>query len=385
MKMLQSVVKNAIWIYCIINIFLFSCFATPFQNTSSNQTDQKLNDIKSAIVSTQSEINQFNKKRKALENKLKKDDLAISSIAQRINKNNNAQNNIKKELTVLLNNKKQLTKEQKQQEHILSKQLRSSYSSGHHDYLKLILNQEDPASVQRILTHYKYINDARIKDIKSFQTTINQLVTIENTHKNKVATLANVMESLAQDKTALEANKKNRSLTIASLNTQQLNKKQQLRELLSQEKNLTNALQSLLLKVQPKKSLNGLAKVKRKLSWPVPGKIKHRFGTQKHGYIKWKGVLKQAPLGTQVKAIYDGTILFSDWLKGYGLVTIIDHGKGYMSLYGHNQTLLKKVGDYVEKGEPISLVGQSGGQLNTGLYFEIRHAGQAVNPKLWCR
>ena len=379
MKMFQSVVKNAIWLYCIISIFLFSCFATPFQK------DQKLSDIKSAIANTQSEINQFSKKRKALENKLKKDDLAISSITQRINKNKSTQNKIKKELTVLLNNKKQLKNKQQQQQNILSKQLRASFFSGHHDYLKLLLNQKEPTSVQRTLTHYKYINDARIKEIKNFQATISQLVVIEDTQKSKVAKLANVMESLAQDKTALEVNKKNRTLTIASLNKQQLNKKQQLSELLSQEKNLSHALQNLITKVTPKKNLNGLAKVKRKLSWPIPGKIKHRFGTQKHGYIKWKGVLKQAPLGTQVKAVYDGVVLFSDWLKGYGLVTIIDHGKGYMSLYGHNQTLLKKVGDYVEKGEAISLVGQSGGQLHTGLYFEIRHAGQAVNPKLWCR
>lgn len=90
-------------------------------------------------------------------------------------------------------------------------------------------------------------------------------------------------------------------------------------------------------------------------------------------------------MGQQVKAIYNGTVLFSDWLQGYGLVTIINHGKGYMSLYGHNQTLLKNVGDYVERGEPISLIGQSGGQSQPGLYFEIRHAGQALNPKLWCK
>ena len=383
--MFQSVVKHSIWVYCIVSILLFSCFATPFQNSLTDPTDQKLNEVKSAIVSTQSEINQFNKKRKALENKLKKDDLAISSVTQRINKNKSTQSNIKKELTLLLNNKNELIKDKKKQEQVLSKQLRASYSSGNNDYLTLLLNQKEPANVQRTLTYYKYINDARVKEIKSFQSTIKQLINIEDTHRNKVEKLSNVMERLAQNKAVLEKNKKNRSATIASLNKQQLSKKQQLNELLSQETSLTNALQNLLPKVSPQKPLNGLAKVKRKLSWPIAGKIKHRFGTQKSGYIKWKGILKQAPLGTQVNAVYDGTILFSDWLKGYGLVTIIDHGQGYMSLYGHNQTLLKKVGDYVEKGEAISLVGKSGGQLDTGLYFEIRHAGKAVNPKIWCR
>ena len=155
--------------------------------------------------------------------------------------------------------------------------------------------------------------------------------------------------------------------------------------MLTEEKSLTNTLQKIQSLAQSSAKLNGLSKLKRKLKWPVAGKIVHSFGTQKHGYIKWKGVLKRAKLGQQVKSIANGKVLFSDWLKGYGLVTIIDHGKGYMSLYGHNQTLLKNVGDYVEQGEPISLVGQSGGQSQPGLYFEIRHSGQAKNPKLWCR
>ncbi|WP_394172185.1 murein hydrolase activator EnvC family protein [Thalassotalea litorea] len=101
--------------------------------------------------------------------------------------------------------------------------------------------------------------------------------------------------------------------------------------------------------------------------------------------MRWKGVLMTAPVGQPVYTIHNGTVLFADWLKGYGLVVVVDHGDGYMSLYGHNQTLLKNVGDRVEIGEPIALVGQSGGQNRAGLYFEIRHKGKPVNPKLWCK
>ena len=132
-------------------------------------------------------------------------------------------------------------------------------------------------------------------------------------------------------------------------------------------------------------NLVGLSKLKRKLNWPVRGRIQHSFGTKKQGYLKWKGVFLSAPIGRQVKTVHSGTILFSDWLKGYGLVSVVDHGDGYMSLYGHNQALLKSVGDRVEAGEPIALIGQSGGQTQSGLYFEIRHAGKAMNPKLWCK
>jgi len=131
--------------------------------------------------------------------------------------------------------------------------------------------------------------------------------------------------------------------------------------------------------------LNGLSKFKNKLQWPVQGRITHAFGQRKQGYLRWKGVLMSAPVGKPVYTIHNGTVLFADWLKGYGLVVVIDHGKGYMSLYGHNQTLLKNVGDRVEIGEPIALVGQSGGQNNAGVYFEIRHKGKPVNPKHWCK
>jgi septal ring factor EnvC (AmiA/AmiB activator) len=385
MKKHKSAVKSTLWLFSIVCMISASCFAAPFQNNSTKKTTTQLKQVSSAISDTQSEIKKVNQKRKVLEKQLRTDDLAISSVTKNINKNKVTQKQINKDLSLLIKKKSVLHKDKKQQENILAKQLRSAYSSGHHDYLKLLLNQEDPASVQRTLTHYKYINNARIKEIENFKATINQLVTIENQHKQKSNDLNRVMETLAKDKQALEKNKKNRASTIASLKKQQLSKEQKLNELLAQEKNLKSALAKLALKVKPKKSQNGLAKLKRKLSWPVSGRIKHNFGTQKHGYIKWKGILKSAPLGEHVKAIYSGTILFSDWLNGYGLVTIIDHGKGYMSLYGHNQTLLKKVGDYVEKGEPISLVGQSGGQSQPGLYFEIRHVGKAVNPKLWCR
>lgn len=366
-------------------VFSLSCLAEPFQNSSENNANKQLTDIKSAISDTRTDIKKVSKKRKALEAQLKKDDLAISANAKNMNKNRVAQAQIKKELSSLSTKKNALLTDKKQQEQILAKQLRAAYASGHHDYLKLLLNQKDPASIQRTLTRYKYVNNARIEEIKQFRKTIDELVSIEQKQKTKAADLSNILNRLTQDKKALEQNKKKRANTIASLKKEQLSKEQQLNQLLSDEKNLTNALERLAKKVTPKKNLVGLSKLKRKLKWPVSGKIRHRFGTQKHGYIKWKGVLKTAPIGEQVKVIYDGSVIFSDWLKGYGLVTIVDHGKGYMSLYGHNQTLLKQVGDYVEKGETISLVGQSGGQPQPGLYFEIRHVGKAVNPKLWCR
>lgn len=376
--------KNMISKFTFICVFTFSCLAIPaFGNTVS--TNEKLADVKSEISDQKSRLKAVNKKLALLEEQLKNSDIDISSISKKIQKNNSNIKETRKQLQTLEQRKLVLIVNKQRQEKLLAKQLRAAYSAGHHDYIKLLLNQKDPAKIQRTITHYQYINNARIKEIEHFKQTIDELITIEEKHKTQTIALNKISAELSVNKTSLEKNKNSRKATLVLIKNEQLSTQQQLSKLLSEEKSLKNTITKLQNLSKASKKLNGLAKLKRKLSWPVSGKIAHKFGTQKHGYIKWKGVLTRANSGQQVKSIYNGKVLFSDWLKGYGLVTIIDHGKGYMSLYGHNQTLLKEVGDFVEKGEPISLVGQSGGQSQPGLYFEIRHSGQAKNPKLWCR
>ena len=208
---------------------------------------------------------------------------------------------------------------------------------------------------------------------------------VATNHQEQITQLETLKASQQQQQQYLNKNKDKRSKTLASLSQKLLTSKQQLAKLKAEEANLTAALKKLTVLIRAEVDLAGLSKLKRQLSWPVKGRISHSFGSRKQGYLKWKGVLLSAPIGRQVQTIHSGTILFSDWLKGYGLLTVIDHGNGYMSLYAHNQTLLKAVGDRVETGEPIALVGQSGGQDQAGLYFEIRHQGKAVNPKLWCK
>jgi septal ring factor EnvC (AmiA/AmiB activator) len=302
-----------------------------------------------------------------------------------LNKTDRSLKQTKKRLNELVKEKSHIIREKQQQETVLAKQLRTAYSTGHHDYLKLILNQQDAGSIQRTVTYYQYLNKARIKEIEQYKETIAQLVEITSEQKQQAEQLQTLEREQIQQKTSLESNKEQRQTTVAQLNKQLLNSKQRLVKLEEEEADLVAALARIAQLSKQEVDLTGLSKLKRKLSWPVKGKINRSFGSRKQDYLKWKGVLMAAPLGRQVKTIHNGTVLFSDWLKGYGLVTVIDHGEGYMSLYGHNQTLLKSVGERVETGEPIALVGQSGGQSQSALYFEIRYNGQAVNPKLWCR
>ena len=386
--MIRIAVKK---IFIFASICSFSCMLMPvsFAEQSSDtdntqkETNQALSKVQQQISQQQQSIKQTNNKRSVLEDQLRSDDIAIAKIAKTMIKTQNDFQDTKQTLKNLAQEKVSLTNKKQQQEKVLAQQLRTAYTSGHHDYIKLLLNQESPASVERTVTYYKYLNDARIKEIDQFQIVLSDLLAVTTKHQEQAKKLNILKQEQAEQKITFQQNKQERKKTIRALNKELLNSKQLLEKLVAEEENLVIALQRIAALSRKSAELVGLSKLKRKLSWPIKGKISHSFGSRKQGYLKWKGILLAAPVGKQVKAIHNGTVLFSDWLKGYGLVTVLDHGAGYMSLYGHNQALLKSVGDRVETGEPISLVGQSGGQNQSGLYFEIRRDGQAVNPKVW--
>ncbi|TPH17762.1 peptidase M23 [Litorilituus lipolyticus] len=369
----------------LVNVPVFAAEKIDANEKAQQENKAKLENVQKAIAKQESNIFDTNKKRSTLEKELKRDDMAIAKVARAINNIEKQLSERQQQINVLAKQKQQLEQEKLKQETLLAKQLRSAYTTGQHDYLKLLLNQEQSEKIQRTVSYYHYLNKARIEEIENYQATIAQLLQVSTEHQEQIDQLEQLKIHQNQQAQLLKSTKAKRSKTLANLSKQLLSSQQQLAKLKSEENNLNAALQKLSELIQAEINLTGLSKLKRKLSWPVKGRMLHRFGSRKQGYLTWKGMLISAPIGRQVHSIHNGTILFSDWLKGYGLLTVIDHGNGYMSLYAHNQTLLKSVGDRVETGEPIALVGQSGGQEQSGLYFEIRHRGKAVNPKLWCK
>jgi septal ring factor EnvC (AmiA/AmiB activator) len=373
----------------ILSSLIFVGFSMAADTTnhekSQQQNTRKLSDVQQAIAQQESNIFNTNKNRATLEQQLKNDDLAIAKSAKAMSDTDQQLNLTNKKIVTFSKEKQQLAVQKNRQERLLAQQLRSAYTTGQHDYLKLVLNQDKSEKIQRTISYYQYLNKARIKEIDKFQATITQLMQVTTQHQEQVAKLKILKVNQQKQQSNLSENKSKRSKTLASLSKKLLSSKQKLAKLKAEESNLTAALQKLTALIRAEVDLIGLSKLKRKLSWPVKGRLLRSFGNRKQGYLKWKGVLLGAAIGREVQTIHNGTILFSDWLKGYGLLIVIDHGNGYMSLYAHNQALLKSVGDRVETGEPIALVGQSGGQDQAGLYFEIRHQGKAVNPKLWCR
>ncbi|VAX08332.1 Murein hydrolase activator EnvC [hydrothermal vent metagenome] len=261
---------------------------------------------------------------------------------------------------------------------------------GRQEYLKLILNQENPALVGRTLVYYDYFNRARSEQIQQVQRVLKNIESLGIKIKAETEKLRQTRATLQTRKKSLEKTYRERALVLARLNKEIKSKDQHLAQMSADEKRLQDLLNAIK-KVLPDifadtGNHKSFRAYKGKLIWPVRGKVKKLYGKRrKESKLKWNGVMIVASKGREVHAISHGRVAYADWLRGYGLLLIIDHGDGYMSLYGHNQGLYKETGDWVEANEVIGEVGDSGGQKSSGLYFEIRYQGRPTNPSRWCK
>lgn len=271
----------------------------------------------------------------------------------------------------------------------LARQVRAAYAVGRQEYVKILLNQEDPAAVGRVVTYYDYLNRARIERIATINATLDELHAVKAEVAAEREQLQQLRDKAAAEKRELETSRGERSALLVRLKSEISSKDQQLSRLMTDERELQKligALSRALEDIPPDIEGKPFAALKGKLGWPAKGRFLAQYGTRRNvGSLTWQGVLIGAPEGHQVKAIANGRVAFAEWLRGYGMLLIIDHGDGYMSLYGYNQTLYKSVGDWVKAGESVAAVGNSGGQEQSGLYFEVRHNGKPTNPSQWCR
>jgi septal ring factor EnvC (AmiA/AmiB activator) len=271
----------------------------------------------------------------------------------------------------------------------LGAQIRAAYRSGRNDFIKLLLNQEDPALVGRTLAYHDQFNRARAGNIGRIGAVVARLETVER----GIAEETSELEALRTLESArvgeLKARRESRAEVMARLQEHIAARDRELQMLKRNERDLVNLLDRLgeeTTLVESFEKLPPFTALKGNLSWPVKGEIAERFGApRKGGRLRAQGVTISAPAGSDVRAVSAGMVIFADWFRNLGLLIIVDHGEGYMSLYGHNEALEKKAGDMVAVDEVISRVGDTGGQSETTLYFEIRENGAPVDPALWCR
>ncbi len=367
-------------------IAAFSC-ADAAETEASYQ--KKLDKLRDKITHVVSELSEDKNKRNSVKIELRKLEVKIALSAKKLRESQKQHKKSAEKLEESQIELEQLKQSLDRQRKILADQLRSAYEMGQQPKIKMLLNQQDTSEMGRAMVYYDYLNRARKKEIELFLMNIEKQKVLEANIEVTTNELSELVMRQTVEKEKLDKHRANRSKILTKLNRNIKSQQRTLKELHSSRGRIEKLLMSLgeLMADIPAEGLNKkpFIQMRRKLPWPVKGKIRADFGaSRQRGDLKWNGVVIDAKYNVKVRAITYGRVAFADWLQGYGFITIIDHKDGYMSLYGYTQELYKKVGDWVEASEVIATVGDSGGQPKPGLYFEIRKQGKPVNPKKWC-
>ena len=349
---------------------------------------QELEQLKKDIQNLQKNLKSKRKQQSRAITNLRNSEKQIATATKILRSTNRQLIKKEQELRKLNRQQKNLEKNKQQQKSALAVQIKSAFVSGRQEYLKMLLNQEDPEALGRMLVYYDYMNKARTEKVAKLQQTLKDLENIDKAIQTEIRDLNILKKSKQEETERLKKLKVKRKKLVDALAQEIKSKTAQLGELETNAKELQDLIDSVreaIENIDFTQPLNGLKGVRGRLRWPTKGKTARSYGSKLAEGLRSNGVLIAGQEGNAVNAVHHGRVVYADWLRGFGLLVIIDHGKGYMSLYGYNQALYKQVGDYVESGEAIATVGQSGGQQKPGLYFELRHQGKPFNPKRWFR
>ena len=374
---------------CIIALTLLPIGSSAFaQVSNASAQKEKLAELQAELRARQQVLENNKASAQELENVLKASELEIAKVAKALATTGQALKNVQKEQATLESEQEALKAAIRKQQSLLSSQLKSAFMAGHYDYAKMVFYQDDARTFERVITYYQYVAKARQKEIESFRSNVARLEEVNAELDEKAQSLAALKEEQEGQRAVLITRQDDRKTTLKKINKTIASENQRIASLQADEKALKDAIEAARIAAEraareAEVSMAGLAKLKGKLTPPVNGRIRNLFGSRRQGQVSWKGIVIDGAEGDPVNSIAPGKVLYADWLRGFGLVAIVDHGKGYMSVYGHNQALLKQAGDDVRQGERIALVGRSGGQEYPNLYFEIRHKGKALNPSAW--
>lgn len=364
----------------------FPCSDVSAQNPDRAQAESRLNQVTLAISQLQRQLEASRADHRKEQARIRETDLAIQ-------RTNLSFRTLEQERTLHLAELAELEREREAflaslDERLgqLAEQVRSSYRMGSQSRMKLILNQDDPSGLSRMLAYYDFLNRAQVRKISGLKEA---LATLDGMQQSIDRELLRIHEVQTEQRIVLDElnrQRETRVLLLSQLSDQISGDESRMQELEQNRKDLEALLERLtdVLADIPADlgSRTGVAQQKGKLPMPLKGPVKHAYGQQRAGGLRWQGWLIGSAAGAEVKTVAYGRIAFADWLRGYGLMMIIDHGQGYLSLYGHNESLLHEVGTWVEPGEVISIVGSNPGS-DQGLYFELRKNGKAVDPAAW--
>lgn len=367
------------------------CILMPIGVAAEDDKGNELEAVRDEIAGVEADISAREADREALQKQLR-------DISLQISENQKQLRTLEQQIAMQdarireLESRQAVATEQQQAElDALYRQLRAAYINAQPGYLQLMLNQQNPTELVRFNEYYRYFHRARRQQIEDINA---QLAAISEEQKT-LYQAQKKLDALYQNQQATQQQLKSqtaeREQTIARLNQQIRSQQARLSDLQQQEKDLQALVESLRRKAEEKpsppatvKPSQPFASLAGKLPWPVEGRIIADYGSSRNvGKLSWRGILIASEVGRDVQAAAPGNIVFSDWMRGFGLLLIVDHGDGYMTLYGNNDSLLKATGETVEAGEVIARSGNQGVKQTAGVYFEIRHQGQPADPKKW--
>jgi septal ring factor EnvC (AmiA/AmiB activator) len=317
------------------------------------------------------------------ENDVRAKDLEVATIARQVERAGESLASAEAELATLEAERRVLEDTRSLQAGRIADHLAASYRMSGQDFVKLLLNQESPATLDRMVRYHRYFAKARVSALNSYQQTLDAMADNRLQLTSHRDDAAGKRDTLAKEQLVLVRQREQRKSLIEELTEEAGDKTSERTRLQADQHRLEQLLAELNRRATELDGRGFLAR-KGSLPWPLSGRLANGFGRPRaDGRLTWHGIVVAADEGTPVKAVFRGRVVFANWLRGFGLLTIIEHGSGYMTLYGHSDILLKTVGEWVESGEIIARAGRSGGQQISGLYFEVRQEGVARDPVGW--
>ncbi len=378
---------SAIRLVALCSVLLL-IFSSAVLAAGKDQEKAKLDKLKRSISALEKRLDKRNQEKNTLVNALKKVEVEAAKTGKSIRQLTSKINHRNNRLTTLEKQQRDLQKNIKNQNSAITEHLAAAYKLGDQEPIKLLLNQEDPQQLSRLFKYYSYFLEARNQKIETYISDVEQLSALMTEVTQQKLLLDSAKKDLVRDQNQLLAVSERRSATLKKLNISMQSDKSKLDKLIKDRaelEELFNAVEDAVSQIVLSAPPSGRSFVSQKglLQWPLKGRVAHSYGSQRSGSLRWEGWMIGAKSGESVNAVHDGHVIFSNYLRGFGLLIILNHGDGYMTLYAHNQELLKDTGDWVLSNETIARAGDTGGLDKPALYFEIRKQGQPADPQIW--
>ena len=369
-------------------LFTFFLWLLVAASAHSQNNEAALEDVKNELKNLEEELLEYQKERDWAQSNLRAQELELSQIHKQIYDIDEDIKENQSRFSELQNQAAELDVSLKQQEKQLRNDLKTMYQTGSEEPLKILLNQGSPAEFSRMFHYYQYLLEARAGSIDSYLETMTTLDETKSEILESQNQLAQLSTALSTREEEQKRAQQNRTTLLQEIDSQIVSAEQLIAEKEEDRARLEQLIKEVeerIANLAPPDSFKPFVELKGNYEWPIVGDFAHQYGASRSGTLRWQGVVITAPAGNPVTTIHHGRVVFADYLRGYGLLVIVDHDDGYLSLYGHNQSLFVESGDWVAPGEQIALVGNSGSILEQGLYFEIRHEGEPQNPNSWVK